>query len=464
MNDLEDRLRRGLHGGASGLPDYAGRIRSVTRRGRQRRMATRLGAAALLVVVLGGGLAAYLILRDDGDGAVVVASGGDDADAADDLQPAGEGDAADPSGEAPGEEPVADDPSAEDPSADGPAGALESAACLGFDGYCLGVAEQDAVAAGTAAWGDEETGPIFEGTPPGPSEHVWFPATGAMVQVYASGDGLVDFIRLSQPVAADPVTPWEVSLPAGLTMGVDTLDDVLDTLGPPDRAFYGGGEGVDVVGLEYLVGSAAVTYGYIQGWDVGFLSEFDGLADAALVDAIRGRGLPLRMFMAQTLGDDEATPPTDGPLPPLALRSWGDVTLLMSQAALADVAQVQPSVFSEAYSDGEGCGYVIPQNHPGIGLMITDGEVVRIDVSDSSVRTLSGIGVGSTADDVYAAYGDQIVASPHPYLGDEGQYLTFVPRDEADAQYRLIFETGDDVVIAFRTGVMPEVDWIEGCS
>ncbi len=461
MNDIEDRIRRHLHGQASGLPDYGGRIRTVTRQGRQRRLATRLLAAAAVVAVLGGGVAAYLVLRDDGPDTIVVSSGGDDAPAAEDTP-------------APADEPVPDEPVPDEPVSDeptdesegetpAPTGGLEGQACLGFDVFCLGVAEATVVEAGVAAWGDEETGPIFEGLPPGPGEHVWIPADGAMVQVNADADGIVEFIRLSQPVATDPVTPWEVELPAGLTLGVDTLDAVLDTLGPPTTAFYGGGEGVDVVSVEYQFGSSAVIYGYIQTWGVGFLSEYDGLADDALVEAIRGQGLPLRLFIAATLGDVEA-PPLDGPVPPLALRSWGDVTLLMSRSELNDLAQVQPAVFSEAYTDGEGCGYVIPKFHPGVGLMITNDEVVRIDVSDDTVQTLSGIGVGSTADDVYAAYGDQIEASPHPYLGDQGQYLTFVPRDAADADYRLIFETSDGVVISFRTGVLPEVEWIEGCS
>ena len=86
------------------------------------------------------------------------------------------------------------------------------------------------------------------------------------------------------------------------------------------------------------------------------------------------------------------------------------------------------------------------------------------------ITTLSGLGIGSTEPEVYAAYGDQIEESLHPYLGEQGRYLTFVPRDAADADYRLVFETNENAVLGertvttFRVGRIPEVEWIEGCA
>ena len=52
--------------------------------------------------------------------------------------------------------------------------------------------------------------------------------------------------------------------------------------------------------------------------------------------------------------------------------------------------------------------------------------------------------------------------SPHKYT--DGEYLTFVPADEKDANLRIIFETNaEGVVVAFRTGQLPEVEYVEGC-
>lgn len=45
-----------------------------------------------------------------------------------------------------------------------------------------------------------------------------------------------------------------------------------------------------------------------------------------------------------------------------------------------------------------------------------------------------------------------------------GKYLTFVPKDATDKNYRLIFETSKNRVTRFRSGKLPEVEYIEGCS
>jgi hypothetical protein len=43
------------------------------------------------------------------------------------------------------------------------------------------------------------------------------------------------------------------------------------------------------------------------------------------------------------------------------------------------------------------------------------------------------------------------------------KHLTFVPKDVADKNYRIIFETTFDRVREFRSGKLPEVEFIEGC-
>ena len=43
------------------------------------------------------------------------------------------------------------------------------------------------------------------------------------------------------------------------------------------------------------------------------------------------------------------------------------------------------------------------------------------------------------------------------------KHLTFVPKDAADKNYRIIFETTFDRVREFRSGKLPEVEFLEGC-
>lgn len=96
---------------------------------------------------------------------------------------------------------------------------------------------------------------------------------------------------------------------------------------------------------------------------------------------------------------------------------------------------------------------------------LASGTIRRIDLTGAAQVTLSGIHIGSTKDDVLAAYGDRITATPHKYeTAPDSEYLTYRPVDPADDAYRLVFETSNGIVTAVRTGLVPEVELVEGCA
>ena len=45
-----------------------------------------------------------------------------------------------------------------------------------------------------------------------------------------------------------------------------------------------------------------------------------------------------------------------------------------------------------------------------------------------------------------------------------GAAFEFVPQDEADVEYRVIFIFEDDVVSQYRAGILPGVAFTEGCT
>ena len=108
--------------------------------------------------------------------------------------------------------------------------------------------------------------------------------------------------------------------------------------------------------------------------------------------------------------------------------------------------------------------YLAPGGPPGVSFVVAFGRIARVDIDDpSTITTRSGAGIGSTKAEIIALFGAKIVVGPHPF--SDGEYLTFVPVDEKDANLRIIFETNSDgVVTAYRTGQLPEVDYIEGCA
>jgi hypothetical protein len=111
--------------------------------------------------------------------------------------------------------------------------------------------------------------------------------------------------------------------------------------------------------------------------------------------------------------------------------------------------------------DGEtvgACYRVRPEEGPeGVTFVVSDGRIERVDVDAGAVTTRSGAGVGMPVGELTALYPDQLEASP----GASGTTFTFVPTDEADAEYRIIFDTDSTVVTAFRAGKLPQVT--EGC-
>lgn len=114
------------------------------------------------------------------------------------------------------------------------------------------------------------------------------------------------------------------------------------------------------------------------------------------------------------------------------------------------------------------CSYVtlIPSQRngtPAVSLMIVNGRLARVDVSDSTVTTEAGARIGDTEVRVLEMYGSRVRIRPHKYV-DDGRYL-IVPRGPgADSVERLVFETASGRVTAMRGGKLPEVEWVEGCS
>jgi hypothetical protein len=113
------------------------------------------------------------------------------------------------------------------------------------------------------------------------------------------------------------------------------------------------------------------------------------------------------------------------------------------------------------------CDVVEPQSKPkGLYFMVTKGRIARVEVyTNKSITTLSGAKVGDTEARIKALYPGQIKVTPHAYTGfQSGHYLTYVPKDKSDRNYRIVFETDGKRVTNFRAGKLPEVEYVEGCS
>ena len=95
--------------------------------------------------------------------------------------------------------------------------------------------------------------------------------------------------------------------------------------------------------------------------------------------------------------------------------------------------------------------------------MIEQGKVARVEVRDSSVATAAGARIGDARARIETLYKGRVRVEPHKYT--DGKYLIVPLGKGADSLYRLVFETDEGgKVLTFRSGLYPQVEWIEGCS
>ena len=146
----------------------------------------------------------------------------------------------------------------------------------------------------------------------------------------------------------------------------------------------------------------------------------------------------------------------------LTPAGWGPVRIGMTRAQAEKALQTQ--LEGEGFDNEGSCIelYSSDQKLTGLYFMFLDGKLSRISANGSStVQTPRGIHVGTTADEVRAAYGEKLKAEPHHYLDLPAEYLTYwlTPeksgvRFETDAQRKVeTIHAGND-----------SIQLVEGCA
>ena len=109
-----------------------------------------------------------------------------------------------------------------------------------------------------------------------------------------------------------------------------------------------------------------------------------------------------------------------------------------------------------------GCHYLTPVGGSGIAFMVEGDAFVRTDVSRADVEAPGGGRVGVHADAIRSRHGAAVDVHPHEVV--DGARLLRIA-DPSGGAGVLLFETdANGVVVAWRTGIAPQVDYSEGCS
>lgn len=195
------------------------------------------------------------------------------------------------------------------------------------------------------------------------------------------------------------------------------------------------------------------------------------------------RCLPLLVIMGCGHATDDAPAATDSTLAPSVAnrngtsvstpdrRSWtvtergygpvrAGMTLAEARSAIGDTMSIPAPTDSI-------CDHVTPAFATGVEpsmlFMIEQGRIARVEVRDSSVATLAGARVGDARSRIETLYPGRVRVEPHKYT--DGNYLIVPLGRGADSLFRLVFETDEKgKVVTFRSGLYPQVQWVEGCS
>ena len=129
-----------------------------------------------------------------------------------------------------------------------------------------------------------------------------------------------------------------------------------------------------------------------------------------------------------------------------------------------EAGQALPTLWAGDPEDGTPrCYLLAPANGPaGVVVTIYNNSIERVDVTNPSITTRSGASVGSTEAQLHELFGERLVVNP--YADGSGNSVQYVPVDEPDVDYRVIFETDGTSVTSMRAGRLPAVVPAEPCT
>jgi hypothetical protein len=149
---------------------------------------------------------------------------------------------------------------------------------------------------------------------------------------------------------------------------------------------------------------------------------------------------------------------------------WGPLRIGMTRAEVE--AALGPDANPDAVGgpEPEVCDEFRPAQAPaGLLVMVENGVLTRVSMSEPGLTTAEGLGVGATAAAVKSALGDRARVEPHKYVEAPAEYIfawtspQTAPYVDDPAARGVVYEVGrDGTVAAIRVGG-PSIQYVEGC-
>ncbi len=135
---------------------------------------------------------------------------------------------------------------------------------------------------------------------------------------------------------------------------------------------------------------------------------------------------------------------------PVSTVGIGDVFFGMTPPAAAREAQTE---WVGRPRSGRDCYLIRPINGPeDVTLWVYKGHIEGVSVESSNIRTSSGLGVGTTQEQLLEALGRKLALGGHP-TEESWTQAVFTPEDEKDAAFRVVFDLDEnDEVVRYWAG------------
>jgi hypothetical protein len=138
-----------------------------------------------------------------------------------------------------------------------------------------------------------------------------------------------------------------------------------------------------------------------------------------------------------------------------------DVVLFGMTITQAEKAAGTRLLPDPAFPAGAQCIVLKPEKGvDGVWFTVSKGTIERVDVRPpGKVKTRSGATIGTTEAQLEALFPGRLTTNTSP----TGKVIVYTPTDQANASYRVIFETNGQAVTTFRSGRTPQVDASNPC-
>jgi hypothetical protein len=184
--------------------------------------------------------------------------------------------------------------------------------------------------------------------------------------------------------------------------------------------------------------------------------------DSATVDTAASGTTPSEPTAGSALPAAATGPGTaNDPAQQASLSGYGDMKLGSSSA---EAKQAWGGELKALGAETEPCHYLVPKwakDGKVLAFMIEEGKFVRYETSLDKEAAPGGGKVGMGEAQLKQLY-PNLQSTPHKYDAD-GRYLSTTT--DGSSPTKLVFEVdGQGKVTEWRVGLLPQADYVEGCS